>query len=107
MSATKDSHHADETYVRINKQWVYLYRAVDSAGTMLGFMLSATRAADGAERFFWKVLGASHTAALRVITVDRHATYPRAFEALHQARALPEICLLRQCQYLNNVVEQD
>jgi len=42
-----------------------------------------------------------------VITVDKNAAYPPAFEALQQERILPETCLLRQCKYLNNVVEQD
>jgi len=43
----------------------------------------------------------------RVITVDKHAAYPLAFEALQHDGTLPETCLLRQCTYLNNTVEQD
>ena len=39
--------------------------------------------------------------------MDKNAAYPPAFEALQQERILPETCLLRQCKYLNNVVEQD
>jgi transposase, IS6 family len=73
----------------------------------LDFMLSATRDADAAERFFRKVLQASHVLTPRVITVDKHAAYPQAFDVLRQDSTLPETCLLRQCQYLNNVVEQD
>jgi IS6 family transposase len=42
-----------------------------------------------------------------VITVDKNAACPAAFEVLQQERMLPETCLLRQCKYLNNVVEQD
>jgi transposase, IS6 family len=91
----------------IKKRWYYLYRAVDSTGATLDFMLSATRDADAAERFFRKVLQASHTLTPRVITVDKNAAYPRAFDALQQDGSLPETCLLRQCKYLNNVVEQD
>jgi IS6 family transposase len=88
----------DETYIRIKRHWYYLYRAVDSTGATLDFMLSATRDADAAEQFFRKVLGASHTTLPRVITVDKHAAYPLAFEALQHDGILPEICQLRQCQ---------
>ena len=70
-------------------------------------MLSPTRDADGAERFFRQVLQASHTLTPRVITVDKNAAYPPAFEALQREKTLPENCQLRQCKYLNNVVEQD
>jgi IS6 family transposase len=70
-------------------------------------MLSATRDADAAERFFRKILDASHTTLPRVITVDKNASYPPAFDALQHEGALPESCQLRQCKYLNNVIEQD
>lgn len=42
-----------------------------------------------------------------MITVDEHAVYPAAFEILQQERTFPETCLLRPCEYLNNVAEQD
>ena len=107
LNMTNDSYRVDETYIRIKKPWYYLYRAVDSTGATLDFMLSATRDADAAERFFRQVLQASHTINPRVITVDQNAAYPPAFEALQQESLLPETCLLRQCKYLNNIIEQD
>jgi transposase, IS6 family len=70
-------------------------------------MLSATRDAQAAERFFRKALGASHAVSPRVITVEKNAAYPPAFEALQQTEVLPATCILRICKYLNNVVEQD
>jgi transposase, IS6 family len=107
LNMTNDSYRVDETYIRIKKHWYYLYRAVDSTGATLDFMLSATRDANAAERFFRQVLQASHTINPRVITVDQNAAYPPAFEALQQESLLPETCLLRQCKYLNNIIEQD
>jgi IS6 family transposase len=107
LNATNDSYRVDETYIKIKKEWYYLYRAVDSTGATLDFMLSATRDADAAKRFFRQVLQASHTCTPRVITVDKHAAYPLAFEALQHDGTLPKTCLLRQCKYLNNMVEQD
>jgi transposase-like protein len=107
LRATNDSYRVDETYIKIKKHWSYLYRAVDSTGATLDFMLSATRNADAAERFFRQVLHASHTLTPRVITVDKNAAYPPAFESLQQEKTLPETCQLRQCKYLNNFVEQN
>jgi IS6 family transposase len=107
LKATNDSYRVDETYIKIKKRWYYLYRAVDSMGATLDFMLSATRDAEAAERFFRQVLQAFHTRTPRVITVDQNAAYPPAFELLQQEGTLPEICRLRKCKYLNNVVEHD
>jgi transposase, IS6 family len=107
LKVTNDSYRVDETYIKIKKHWYCLYRAVDSTGATLDFMLSPTRDAEAAERFFRQVLQASHTRTPRVITVDKNAAYPPAFEALQQDSTLPETCLLRHCKYLNNVMEQD
>jgi IS6 family transposase len=107
LTATNDSYRVDHTSIKIKRQWYYLYRAVDSTGAALDFMLSATRDADAAERFFRQVRQAAHTHTPRVITGDKNPTYPLAFEALQQESLLAETCLLRQCKYLNNTVEQD
>ena len=39
----KGSWHVDETYVKVAGVWTYLYRAVDSAGETIEFMLSPKR----------------------------------------------------------------
>ena len=44
---------------------MYLYRAVDSQGNTLEFLLSATRDAQAAKRFFHKTFRAAHTVAPR------------------------------------------
>jgi IS6 family transposase len=106
LKATNDSYRVDETSIKVKQQWYYLYRAVDSAGNTIDFILSARRDAKAAERFFRKALRASHTAPPRVITVDKHTAYPLAFDTLQHDGTLPETCLLRQCKYLNNVIEQ-
>ena len=81
-STTNDSWRVDETYVKVKGQWKYLYRAVDSEGNTLDFLLSAKRDGKAAERFFRKVLKATHTQTPRVITVDKNAAYPKAIENL-------------------------
>ena len=107
LKATNDAWRVDETSVKIKGTGVYLYRAVDSAGNTLEFLLSATRDAEAAKRFFLKALGASHTRTPRVITVDKNAAYPKALTELKSVGAIAHLCELRQSKYLNNLIEQD
>ena len=86
---------------------MYLYRAVDSQGNTLEFLLSPRRDAQAAKSFFAKALAAPHSRAPRVITVDKNTAYPKAFKELKAERLLPDACELRQSKYLNNLVEQD
>ena len=37
LKMTNDSWRVDETYVKVKKRWMYLYRAVDSHGNTLEF----------------------------------------------------------------------
>jgi transposase-like protein len=107
LKATTDSWRVDETSIKVKKEWVYLYRAVDSQGKTLDFVLSPTRDGKAAKRFFLKTLAASHTSSPRVITVDKNAAYPKAFAELKAQGSIPKSCELRQVKYLNNLVEQD
>jgi IS6 family transposase len=130
VKTTTDSWRVDETYIKVKKEWMYLYRAVDSNGQTLEFLLSPTRDAQAAKCFFLKALCStpgsvpqthpieeqarySTTAANsvrlapRVINVDKNAAYPKAFAVLKAEGHLPENCVLRQVKYLNNMIEQD
>src|SRR5208282_4023705 len=83
------------------------YRAVDSSGATIDFLLSAKRDAAAAERFLAKALGGENHPAPRVINTDEHAGYPPAIVRLKAEEALEENCQHRPVQYLNNVLEQD
>ena len=107
LKTTNDSWRVDETYVRVKGKWVYLYRAVDSAGATIDFLLSAKRDAAAAERFLTKALGGENHPAPRVINTDKDAAYPPAIVQLKSEAALEENCCHRPVQYLNNVLEQD
>jgi transposase-like protein len=107
LKTTTDSWRVDETYIKIKKQWVYLYRAVDSHGNTLDFLLSPTRDAEAASRFLLKTLASSHSREPRVINVDKNAAYPKAFKELKAVGIIPQHCELRQVKYLNNLIEQD
>jgi len=107
LSPTNDSWRVDETYIEVKGKQKYLYRAVDSVGNTLDFLLTARRDADAAKRFFRKTLKALHTQTPRVITVDKNAAYPKAINELKTNKELPKKVKLRQKKYLNNIVEQD
>jgi transposase-like protein len=107
LNPTNESWRVDETYIAIRGEWKYLYRAVDSEGNTLDFMLSAKRDGKAAARFFRKVLRAQHTQTPRVITVDKNAAYPVAMDKLKQDQTLKAETELRQSKYLNNRIEQD
>ena len=107
LRPTNNSWKVDETYVKVKGEWKYLYRAVDSSGQTLDFMLSAQRDAKAAKRFFKKALRANHTPMPRVINVDKNAAYPSAVDDLQAEDLLPEETELRPVKYLNNMIEQD
>jgi IS6 family transposase len=71
------------------------------------FLLSAKRDTPAAKRFFEKVFRSPANPIPRVINVDKNAAYPAAVDALEADGTLPRRVRLRQCKYLNNVVEQD
>ncbi len=133
LKACNDSWRVDETYIKVKKVWMYLYRAVDSDGNTLEFLLSPTRDAEAAKRFFVKALHSSSACSVpqarpveepvaqptapadpnstkpapRVINVDKNAAYPKAIADLKASGMLPEWVELRQVKYLNNLIEQD
>jgi transposase-like protein len=97
----------DETYIKVHGDGMYLYRAVDSAGNTLDFVLSPSRDAHSAEYFFRKLFRDAHTVAPRVINVDKNAAYPPAFKVVQQDGRIAPECELRPVKYLNNRIEQD
>ena len=107
LKRTNDSWRVDETYVKVRGKWMYLYRAVDSTGQTLDFLLNETRSTRAAKRFFRKVLGRPNISAPRVINVDKNRAYIGAVRDLKQEDLLPEHCQRRPSQYMNNIVEQD
>ena len=85
----------------------YLYRAVDSTGATIDFLLSAKRDALAAKRFLQKALRSPGRPRPRVVNVDRNPSYPKAIAELKKAGDLSRRCRCRPVQYLNNILEQD
>jgi transposase, IS6 family len=81
LKACNDSWRVDETYIKVKKVWMYLYRAVDSEGNTLEFLLSPTRDAEAAKRFFEKALHSPAGSASRACPTDeKEAEAPRSTE---------------------------
>jgi transposase-like protein len=98
---TGTSWYVDETYVKVNGVWCYLYRAIDRDGNLVDSMLSEKRDMDAAQRFFLQARVVAGQAPERV-TTDGHSSYPRAIR-----ETLGEHVDHRCNQYLNNRIEQD
>ena len=99
--------HVDETYIRVNGGWRYLYRAVDGTGQTIDFLLSAKRDKKAAKRFFKRALGRKHTRNPREVVTDRLKSYPGALREMKQKRELWRFTRHRRGRWLNNRVEQD
>jgi transposase-like protein len=107
LKATNKSYRIDETYIKVKGEDKHLYRALDSTGQTIDFLLTAKRDAAAAKRFLCRAIDASGNAMPRVVNVDKNPAYPAAVAALKAEGAIPRRVVLRQCEYLNNVIEQD
>ena len=105
--ADHKSCRVDETYVRVKGPWCYLYRAIDSTGAIIDFLLSAFRDADAAKRLFRKALGDPSHRQPRVSNTDLAPIYSSAIPASKKEGTLRNCCRHRPVQYLNNILEQD
>jgi transposase-like protein len=101
------SWRVDETYVQVAGTWKYLYRAVDSGGDTIDFMLSPKRDLTAAKMFLRLALSETGGMRPRVVNVDGHRAYARAIAELKQSGDLGRHCRCRISPYLNNIVEQD
>ena len=104
--AVGQSWRVDETYVKIRREWRYLYRAVDRAGRTVDFRLSPRRDVAAAKAFFRKAIK-SQQRCPRTITLDGYAASHRAVRELKADGSLPANTKLRSSKYLNNLIEQD
>ena len=101
------SWRVDETLIKVRGQWKYLYRAVDSTGETIDFLLSEQRDAATAKQFLVNALAQTAPVRPRVINVDGHAAYRPAISQLKSEHRLGAHCRCRRAAYLNNVLEQD
>ena len=93
----------DKTYIKVKGAWKYLYRAVDTEGKTVDFLLTAQRDKAAAVRFFDKAMKASGVP--EKVTLDKSSANKAAMDEINARGEMPII--VRQIKYLNNIVEQD
>jgi putative transposase len=93
----------DETYVKIKGKGAYLYRAVDTEGQTIDFLLTPHRDRDAAGTFLHKAI---RTQGLpEKITIDKSGANTAAIA--HYNKTHKTAIVIRHSKYLNNIVEQD
>ena len=102
--AVGGSWRCDETYIKVNGRWTYLYRAVDKQGRTVDFRLSERRDVAAAKAFFTKAM--KHNRTLRVITLDAYAASHRAVREMKVEGRMAKRVRVRSSKFLNNGVEQ-
>jgi putative transposase len=95
----------DETYIKLNGKWVYLYRAVDKEGNTIDFLLRAKRDAIAAKSFFIKAF--KENGRPDKVTVDKSGSNKAALNYFNKDVSKEEEIEIRQVKYLNNIIEQD
>ena len=93
----------DETYIKVKGQWRYLYRAVDKQGHTIDFLLTKRRQRVSAQSFLIKAI--SNNGKPELINIDKSGANKHAIR-VYNKRSFSKI-KIRQCKYLNNIVEQD
>ena len=93
----------DETYIKVNGQWKYLYRAVDKAGKTVDLLLTARRDKKAAMRFFEKAMRANEVP--EKVTMDKSGANKAAIDQIIENKEIAIV--VRQVKYLNNIARQD
>lgn len=93
----------DETYIKVKGVWCYLYKAVDKSGNTVDFLLTRRRQRMSAQSFLIRAINSNCNP--RVINIDKSVSNIGAIK-VYNKRSFSKI-KIRQCKYLNNIVEQD
>ena len=74
LKLSDTSYRVDETYIKVGKSGKYLYRAIDSTGSTIEFMLPAKRDLPFS------------------ISGDKNVAYPETFSDSQAERVVPQDC---------------
>jgi putative transposase len=100
-----NSWRMDETYIKVKGTWVYLYRAVDSLGNTIEFLLKEKRDAAAAKSFFRKAF--KNNGYPNKVAIDKSGSNISALNCANDDLPKDKQIEIRQNKYLNNIVEQD
>ena len=94
----------DETYIKVKGAWKYLYRAVDTYGKTIDFLLTEPRDEDAAKRFLTKAI-CRNGGVPETMTIDGSAAHEAAIKSYNAEHGTA--INIRTTKYLHNIVEQD
>ncbi len=94
-----DKWHLDEVFIPINREQMYLWRAVDQDGVVLDILVQSRRNSKAAKQFFRKLLKGLRYVP-RVLVTDKLASYQVAH------REMLASVEHRRSKYLNNRAEK-
>jgi transposase-like protein len=97
----------DETSVLIRGGAHYLYRAVDREGKSVDSLLCSERTVEAAQAFLRRAVATPAAGWPRTINLDGYTASHRAVRLLGQEDPRWRSVVVRNCRYLNNIVEQD
>ena len=100
-----NSWRMDETYIKVKGKDHFLYRAVDRQGNTVDFLLTKRRQKMSAQKFFNKAIG--NNGKPRIINIDKSGSNKSALWTVNRRSCSVKKIKIRQCKYLNNIVEQD
>ena len=95
----------DETYIKLNSRWIYLYRAVDSLGNTIEFLLRKHRDKAAAKAFFRKAF--KNNGHPDKVNIDKSGSNISALTYANDNLPEDSQIIIRQNKYLNNIIEQD
>jgi len=100
-----NSWRMDETYIKVNGKWVYLYRAIDSCGDTIEFLLRKRRDAAAAKAFFKKAF--KNNDIPKKVVIDKSGSNTAALTDFNKNLPKEQKIRILQNKYLNNLIEQD
>ena len=93
----------DETYIRVQGEWRYRYRAVDKPGPTIAFLLPEHRDQEAALRLLTQAIRCHGVP--EKITIDGSEANEAAIKRYNEVHGTA--IDIRQIKYLHNIVEQD
>jgi putative transposase len=102
---TGKSWRMDETYIKINGKWFCLYRAIDSSGNTIEFLLRKHRDVIAAKALFRKAFRSNGIPDK--VVIDKSGSNNAALNDFNKNREDKQKIKINQNKYLNNIIEQD
>lgn len=93
----------DEAYIKVKGQWCYLYRAVDKQGKTVDFLVTRRRKRMCAQSFLIKAI--ENNGKPELINIDKSGSNKHAVRVYNKRTC--SMIEIRQCKYLNDIIEQD